>query len=55
MASEIGARLNGIGKLLAQDTGYPLDGTFLYVEADWGWANISIFKDLGAVSSGEIL
>ena len=48
MASETGARLNEIGNLLAQDTDYPLDGTFLYVEADWGWADISIFKDLGA-------
>ena len=36
MASETGARLNEIGNLLAQDTVYPLDGTFLYVEADWG-------------------
>ncbi|WBO22217.1 hypothetical protein [Sphingomonas abietis] len=48
MAHEAAAQLNAIGNLLAMDTQYPLDGTFLYVEADWGWADISIFKDLGA-------
>ncbi len=48
MANESGAWLNEIGNILARDTDYPLDGTFLYVEADWGWADISIFKDLGA-------
>lgn len=48
MANETGAQLNEIGNILAQDTEYPLDGTFLYVEADWGWVDISLFKDLGA-------
>jgi hypothetical protein len=48
MANETGVQLNEIGNILAQDTEYPLDGTFLYVEADWGWVDISIFKDLGA-------
>jgi hypothetical protein len=47
MANEIGEQLNEIGNLLAMDTDYPLNGTFLYVEADWGWVDISIFKDLG--------
>lgn len=48
MANETGRLLNEIRNILAQDTEYPLDGTFLYVEADWGWADMSIFKDLGA-------
>jgi hypothetical protein len=47
MVNEVGTLLNKVGKMLAQDTAYPLDGTFLYVEADWGWVDISIFKDLG--------
>jgi hypothetical protein len=46
MANEIGALLNEVGNVLARDTRYPLDGTFLYVEADWGWVGMSIFKDL---------
>jgi hypothetical protein len=48
MANETGAQLNEIGNILARDTDFPLDGTLLYVEADWGTANISIFKNLGA-------
>ncbi len=47
MANEIGAMLNEVGKILARDTAFPLDGTFLYVEADWGWVDMAIFKDLG--------
>lgn len=46
MASEIGALLNEVGNVLARDTSYPLDGTFLYVEVDWGMVGMSIFKDL---------
>ncbi len=33
MADEVGALLNEVGNILAQDRAYPLDGTFLYVEA----------------------
>ena len=47
MENEVGALLNEIGNLLAQDTAYPLDGTFLYVEAELNWVGMSIFKDLG--------
>ena len=47
MASEVGALLNEVGNVLARDTSYPLDGTFLYVKADWGMADMSIFKNLG--------
>jgi len=47
MANEIGAMLNEVGKILARDTAFPLDGTFLYVEADWGWVDMAIVKDLG--------
>lgn len=39
--------LNEIGLLLAEDTDYPLDGTLLYAEVDWGYVAPSIFKDLG--------
>jgi len=39
--------LNDIGNILARDSAYPLDGTFLYVEAGRGWVDMSIFKDLG--------
>ncbi|UAK25190.1 hypothetical protein [Sphingomonas nostoxanthinifaciens] len=47
MESEVGTLLNEVGNVLAQDADYPLDGTFLYVEADWGWVDMMIFKDLG--------
>jgi hypothetical protein len=47
VASEIGALLNEVGNLLAQDTAYPLEGTFLYVEAERRMVDTSIFKDLG--------
>ena len=47
MASEIESLLNEVGQVLARDTAYPLDGTFLYVEAEWQMVDMSIFKDLG--------
>lgn len=47
MASEIGPMLDDVGNILARDTAYPLDGTFLYVEAEWQMVGMSIFKDLG--------
>jgi hypothetical protein len=47
MENEIGTMLNGIGNILAHDVSYPLDGTFLYVEAGRAWVDMSIFKDLG--------
>lgn len=39
--------LNEVGKILARDTVYPLDGTFLYVEAEWQMVGMALFKDLG--------
>jgi len=36
-----------IGRLLAQDTEYPLDGTLLYAELDDNMVAPSIFKDRG--------
>ncbi len=47
MADEVGALLNEVGNILAQDRAYPLDGTFLYVEAEPQSVSASIFKDLG--------
>ena len=47
MAVEVGALLNALGNVLALDTAYPLDGTFLYVEAAPQMVSASIFKDLG--------
>ncbi len=47
MANEIGSMLDQVGRILARDTAYPLDGTFLYVEAEWQMVGMSIFKDLG--------
>jgi hypothetical protein len=44
---DVGEFLNLIGNVLAQDKDYPLDGTFLYVEAASGSADMSIFKDIG--------
>lgn len=44
---EIEFLLNKIGSILAQDTDYPLDGNFLYVEAASQMADMSIFKDMG--------
>jgi hypothetical protein len=45
--NEIEHLLNEVGNVLAQDTAYPLDGTFLYVEAASMMVDMSIFKDLG--------
>jgi len=39
--------LNEIGQLLAEDADYPLEGTLLYAEVDWGYVAPSIFKDVG--------
>ena len=47
MADEVGALLNEVGNILAQDGAHPLDGTFLYVEAEPQSVSASIFKDLG--------
>jgi len=47
MVTEIGTLLNEIGKILAKDTAYALEGTFLYVEAAPQTVSASIFKDLG--------
>jgi hypothetical protein len=47
MANEMGPILNEVGNILARDTAYPLDGTFLYVEAEWQMVGMSIFKDVG--------
>lgn len=44
---EIERLLNEVGSVLAQDTAYPLDGTFLYTEAASQMVDMSIFKDLG--------
>jgi hypothetical protein len=44
---EMSAILNQIGNILAEDTEYPLDGTLLYVEAEFMMLDVSIFKDLG--------
>lgn len=44
---EVERLLNEVGNVLAQDTAYPLDGTFLYAEAASQMVDISIFKDLG--------
>ncbi len=43
----MGPILSEVGNILAQDTAYPLDGTFLYVEAEWQMVGMSIFKDVG--------
>ena len=47
MADDVGALLTEVGTILAQDRAYPLDGTFLYVEAEPQSVSASIFKDLG--------
>lgn len=48
MANDETARLlNQIGQILAEDDDYPLDGTLLYAEVDWGYVAPSIFKDRG--------
>jgi hypothetical protein len=39
--------LNDLGRALAQDNDYPLDGTFLYAEVASQMVEMSIFKDLG--------
>lgn len=39
--------LNQIGQILAEDNAFPLDGTLLYAEVDWGYVAPSIFKDRG--------
>jgi hypothetical protein len=36
-----------VGDVLARDTSYPLEGTFLYTEAASQMVDMSIFKDLG--------
>ena len=36
-----------IGHILAADTAYPLDGTFLYVECEAGMITPSVYRDLG--------
>ena len=47
MTDEFEALLNEVGNVLAQDTAYPLDGTFLYVEAASQMVDMAIYKDLG--------
>ncbi len=47
MANEIGSMLDQVGLILARDTAYPLDGTFLYVEAERQMVGMSILTDLG--------
>ena len=48
MASDKAERLlNEIGRLLAEDTEYPLDGTLLHAELDRNMVAPSIFKDRG--------
>ncbi len=47
MANEIGDLLNEVGRILAIDKQYPLDGTFLYAEAAWQMVSVAVFKDLG--------
>ena len=47
MADNVGALLSEVGDILAQDAGYPLEGTFLYVEVEPQVVSASIFKDLG--------
>jgi hypothetical protein len=44
---EVAELLNEIGQLLAEDTDYPLNGTLLYAQLDWGYVAPSIFKDRG--------
>lgn len=39
--------LNDIGRLLAEDTDFPLEGTLLYAKLDKAFVAPSIFKDLG--------
>ncbi|HEU4959032.1 MAG TPA: hypothetical protein VFT56_01380 [Sphingomonas sp.] len=39
--------LNEIGRLLAEDREYPLDGTLLYAQLDHNVVGESIFKELG--------
>ena len=39
--------LGEIGQLLAEDTGYPLDGTLLYAKVDSNYVAPSIFKNRG--------
>jgi hypothetical protein len=46
-SAEIGALLNEVGQLLAEDAEYPLDGTLLHAEVDQGYVSPSIYKDLG--------
>lgn len=45
--NKAGRLLDEIGRLLAEDTEYPLDGTLLYAELDWNYVAPSIFKDRG--------
>lgn len=48
MAIEQTERLLGeIGRLLADDNEYPLDGTLLYARLDHNWVAPSIYKDRG--------
>ena len=45
--ADIGRLLNKVGNILAIDTAYPLDGTFLYVEAAPDMRVAIILKDAG--------
>jgi hypothetical protein len=44
---KLGDLLNEVAQILAEDTEYPLEGTFLYAEFDWAMVGASVFKDLG--------
>lgn len=39
--------LRDIGRLLAEDLAYPIDGTLLYAEVGWNMVAPAIFKDRG--------
>ena len=45
--ADIGQLLNKVGNILAIDKAYPLDGTFLYVEAAPDMRVAAILKDAG--------
>lgn len=45
--ADIGRLLNKVANILAIDTAYPLDGTFLYVEAAPDMRVAAILKDAG--------
>lgn len=46
-SSESERLLVEIGRLLAEDDAYPLDGTLLYAKLDYNVVGPSIFKELG--------